>query len=540
MAFRIERDPLGEVHVPDGALYGAQTRRAVENFPISGLTAHPELITATVRIKKAAAQANASLGRLDSEVAAAIVSAADEILEGAHRDQFVVDVYQAGAGTSHNMNTNEVLANLAEEHLGGRRGAYTRVHPNDHVNMGQSTNDVFPTATRLAMLDALPSLLKSGHELASALERKRDDFASVLKTGRTHLQDAVPITLGQEFGGFAANVRHALAEVERTATLLHELNLGATALGTGLNAGDEYTTRAVANLAQMTRLPLNPAKDRFRVTQSMGDVLAVSGALRRLAVEVGKVASDLRLLSMGPRAGIAEIQLPPVQPGSSIMPGKVNPSVPEMVNQVCYQVIGCDAAILAAADHGQLELNVMMPVIAWNAVHSIRILANAMAVLSTRCVGGIEADEQRCRELLDRSTAVATALSPYIGYAETADIAKTAVKTGRSIRDLVRERGLLTETQLDAILAVEAMTTPGVPGENKDTGAKRSKASSGKRGGGAGARPADRSDRGAAAAARTPLPAAGPGSSRGTGSRRVAATRTDHGSPRHSRGKRRR
>jgi aspartate ammonia-lyase len=540
MAFRIERDPLGEVHVPDGALYGAQTRRAVENFPISGLTAHPELITATVRIKKAAAQANASLGRLDSEVAAAIVSAADEILEGAHRDQFVVDVYQAGAGTSHNMNTNEVLANLAEEHLGGRRGAYTRVHPNDHVNMGQSTNDVFPTATRLAMLDALPSLLKSGHELASALERKRDDFASVLKTGRTHLQDAVPITLGQEFGGFAANVRHALAEVERTATLLHELNLGATALGTGLNAGDEYTTRAVANLAQMTRLPLNPATDRFRVTQSMGDVLAVSGALRRLAVEVGKVASDLRLLSMGPRAGIAEIQLPPVQPGSSIMPGKVNPSVPEMVNQVCYQVIGCDAAILAAADHGQLELNVMMPVIAWNAVHSIRILANAMAVLSTRCVGGIEADEQRCRELLDRSTAVATALSPYIGYAETADIAKTAVKTGRSIRDLVRERGLLTETQLDAILAVEAMTTPGVPGENKDTGAKRSKASSGKRGGGAGARPADRSDRGAAAAARTPLPAAGPGSSRGTGSRRVAATRTDHGSPRHSRGKRRR
>jgi aspartate ammonia-lyase len=540
MAFRIERDPLGEVHVPDGALYGAQTRRAVENFPISGLTAHPELITATVRIKKAAAQANASLGRLGSEVAAAIVSAADEILEGAHRDQFVVDVYQAGAGTSHNMNTNEVLANLAEEHLGGRRGTYARVHPNDHVNMGQSTNDVFPTATRLAMLDALPSLVKSGQELASALERKRDEFASVLKTGRTHLQDAVPITLGQEFGGFAANVRHALAEIERTATLLHELNLGATALGTGLNAGDEYTTRAIANLAQMTGVALHPAQDRFRVTQSMGDVLAVSGALRRLAVEAGKVASDLRLLSMGPRAGIAEIQLPPVQPGSSIMPGKVNPSVPEMVNQVCYQVIGCDAAILAAADHGQLELNVMMPVIAWNAVHAIRILGNAMAVLSTRCVGGIEADEARCRELLDRSTAVATALSPYIGYAETADIAKTAVKTGRSIRDLVRERGLLSETQLDAILAVEAMTTPGVPGENKDTGGKRSQGSSGKCGGGAGARAADRSGRGAAAAARTPLPTPGSGSSRGTGSRRVAAPRTDHGSPRHSRGKRRR
>jgi aspartate ammonia-lyase len=539
MPFRIERDPLGEVRVPEGALYGAQTRRAVENFPISGLTAPPELIVATVRIKKAAALANASLGRLNAEVAAAIVRAADEILDGAHRDQFVVDVYQAGAGTSHNMNTNEVLANLAEEHLGGRRGAYEQVHPNDHVNMGQSTNDVFPTATRLAMLDALPSLVKSGQELASTLERKRDDFAAVLKTGRTHLQDAVPITLGQEFGGFAANLRHSLIEVERTATLLHELNLGATAVGTGLNAGDDYTSRAVGNLADMTGLPLRPAQDRFRVTQSMGDVLAVSGALRRLAVEAGKIASDLRLLSMGPRAGIAEIQLPAVQPGSSIMPGKVNPSVPEMVNQVCFQVIGCDAAILAAADHGQLELNVMMPVIAWNALHAIRILGNALAVLNTRCVQGIEADQSRCRELLDRSTAIATALSPYIGYAETADIAKTAVKTGRSIRDLVSERGLLSDARLDAILAVEAMTTPGVPGENRTTGVEDSEASSGKRRPGA-RRPAVGGSGQPAAAARPSVPAAGARPARGTGSRRVAAARTDHGSPRHSRGKRRR
>jgi aspartate ammonia-lyase len=390
------------------------------------------------------------------------------------------------------------------------------------------------------MLDALPSLVKSGGELASALERKRDDFASVLKTGRTHLQDAVPITLGQEFGGFAANVRQALAEIERTATLLHEMNLGATAVGTGLNAGDDYTRRAVATLAQMTGLPLRPAEDRFRVTQSMGDVLAVSGALRRLAVEVGKIASDLRLLSMGPRAGIAEIRLPSVQPGSSIMPGKVNPSVPEMVNQVCCQVIGCDATILAAADHGQLELNVMMPVIAWNALHAVRILGNAMAVLNTRCVCGIEADHQRCRELLDRSTAVATALSPYIGYAETADIAKTAVKTGRSIRDLVRERGLLNEAALDAILAVEAMTTPGVPGENKDTRAKAPTVSSGQRPAGAGGRAAGGAGKRSAAPARTSVPAAGAGSARGARSRQVATTRTDHGSPRNSRGKRRR
>ena len=538
MRVRIERDPLGEVRVPADALYGAQTQRAVENFPISGLTAPPELVTATVLIKKAAAQANASLGRLDRRIADAITGAADAILQGKHRDQFVVDVYQAGAGTSHNMNTNEVLANLAEERLRGKRGAYKRVHPNDHVNMGQSTNDVFPTATRLAVLAATTNLSAAADSLAGVLEAKRDEFARVLKTGRTHLQDAVPITLGQEFGGFAANVRHAIADVERTATQLHELNLGATALGTGLNAGDDYTARAIANLATATGLPLRPAADRFRVTQSMGDVLAYSGTLRRLAVEVGKIASDLRLLSMGPRAGIAEIQLPPVQPGSSIMPGKVNPSVPEMVNQVCYQVIGCDAAILAAADGGQLELNVMMPVIAWNVLHAARILTNAMRVLETRCVSGIKADEVRCRELLDRSTAIATALSPYIGYAETADIAKAAVATGRSIRDLVRERGLLPGPQLDAILAVEAMTSPGIPGQNRDTRAGTTKTSRG-----SGARGDDRSGHTgrarATAPARPALPAAGSRAPRGTGSGRVAAARSDHGLPR-DRGRQRR
>jgi aspartate ammonia-lyase len=466
--YRIETDPLGDVRVPADAFYGAQTQRAVDNFPISGLTAPPELVTATVQIKKAAAEANAELGRLDRRVATAIVQAADEILGGALRDQFVVDVYQAGAGTSHNMNTNEVIANRAAEILGGTRGAYTVVHPNDHVNMGQSTNDVFPTATRLAVLSMVPPLVDAATALADALDTKSREFAFVLKTGRTHLQDAVPITLGQEFGGYAANVRRGVEDVQTASTQLYELNLGATAVGTGLNAGDDYTAFAIARLAAYTGLPLRPATNRFRVTQSMGDLLACSGAERRLAVEINKVASDLRLLSMGPRAGIAEIQLPAVQPGSSIMPGKVNPSVPEMVNQVCFQVMGCDSTILAAADAGQLELNVMMPVIAWNALHSTRILTNATRVFRERCVAGIRADESRARELLDRSTALATALSPYIGYAETADIAKTAVNTGRTIRDLVRERKLLPDDQLDAILSAEAMTSPGVPGESSD------------------------------------------------------------------------
>ena len=464
---RVERDPLGDLQVPAAAYYGVQTQRAVENFPISGLHAPTELVTATVLIKQACARANMALGRLDARIGKAIVQATDEVIGGALRDQFVVDVYQAGAGTSHNMNTNEVLANRAAEILGEPRGAYTVVHPNDHVNMGQSTNDVFPTATRLAILLDHPELLASARDLAAALDRKAREFAHVLKTGRTHLQDAVPITLGQEFSGWSANVAQAADDLGHAAGALHELNLGSTAVGTGLNAGDDVTRRAVSELARATGLRLAPARNRFRVTQSMGDVLAYSGAMRRLSVEVGKVASDLRLLSMGPRAGLSEVQLPAVQPGSSIMPGKVNPSVPEMVNQVCFQVIGCDAAILAAADAGQLELNVMMPVIAWNALHASRIMGAAMRVFVSRCIDGILADEERCRELLDRSTAVATALSSYIGYAATAEIAKESVKTGRPVREIVRERKLVPERELDAILSPEGMTSPGIPGARR-------------------------------------------------------------------------
>jgi aspartate ammonia-lyase len=465
--FRTERDPLGEIQVPADAYYGVQTQRAVENFPISGLRAPADLVTATILVKKAAAEANAALGRLEPDVAAAIVKAADEVLGGAHRDQFVVDVYQAGAGTSHNMNANEVLANRAGEILGEPRGTYKIVHPNDHVNEGQSTNDVYPTATRLALLLGAASLVAAGRALADSLGRKSDEFAHLLKTGRTHLQDAVPMTLGQEFGGYAACVRRGAEDVAQASEQLLELNIGATAVGTGLNAGEDFRQAVVKNLSRYTGLTLQPAANLFRVTQSMGDVLAYSGAMRRLAVEVGKVASDLRLLSMGPRGGIAEIALPAVQPGSSIMPGKVNPSVPEMVNQVCFQVMGCDQTVALACESGQLELNVMMPVIAWNALHASTILREALKAFRVRTVEGIAADEARARELLDRSTAAATALSPHIGYAATAEIAKAAVLSGRSIRDLVLERGLLDEERLDAILSVDAMTRGGVVGKKQ-------------------------------------------------------------------------
>ena len=531
MAFRTEHDPLGDVQVPAEAYYGAQTQRAVDNFQISGLRVPEALVTATVLVKKAAAETNVRLGRLPRKLGRAIAQAADEILAGRLRDQFVVDVFQAGAGTSHNMNTNEVLAARAAEILGGARGDTSLVHPNDHVNMGQSTNDVFPTATRLALLSIAPWLLRAGRALAKSLEAKAREFRRVLKTGRTHLQDAVPITLGQEFSGYAACIQAGCDDVERALEGLKELNLGATAVGTGLNAGLDFIEAAVRRLRRQTGVDVRPAENRFRVTQSMGDVLSYSGALRRLASELTKVSSDLRLLSMGPRAGIAEIQLPAVQPGSSIMPGKVNPSIPEMVNQVCYHVRGCDEAIAGACEAGQLELNVMMPVIAWNALHATQILERAIDALRLRCVDGIQADEARCRELLERSTAVATALSPYIGYAATAEIAKEAVRTGRSISELVRERGLIDARQLDRILAPEGMTSAGIPGQGK-TREKSSQDTRGGRGARGGRNVARRR---AARAARPAVSATGPGAARGTGSRRLAAARAHHGRARDRR-----
>ena len=461
---RIERDPLGEHAVPADAYYGIQTQRAVENFPISGLRAPAELVTATILVKKAAAAANQAAGHLPADVAKAIMDAADEILSGRFRDQFVVDVYQAGAGTSHNMNANEVLSNRAAELLGSAKGAYSKVHPNDHVNMSQSTNDVFPTSLRLALLLDHAPLVDSARKLQAALEHKAQEFASILKVGRTHLQDAVPITLGDVFGGYAACIERGADDVEAASQQLTELNLGATAVGTGLNAGMDYANAAIDYLRSYTKLPLRRARNLFRVTQSMGDVAAYSGAMRRLSIELGKIASDLRLLSMGPRAGISEIVLPAVQPGSSIMPGKVNPSVPEMVNQVCYQVMGCDVTVAMAAEAGQLELNVMMPVITHNILLSLIIVGNASRTFAERCVDGIEADEAQCTYWLERSPALVTALAPKIGYAEAAKLAKEAIATGLTVKQLLEKKKLLPPEELEELLDLRAMTELGVPG----------------------------------------------------------------------------
>src|SRR5438477_10462912 len=393
---RIERDPLGELPVPAAALYGIQTERARRNFPISRLTPLAPFVDAVIWIKKAAALTHRETKRLDAPLADAIVRAADEVLGGAHRSHFVVDPYQAGAGTSHNMNCNEVLANRANELLGGKRGEYQPVHPNDHVNMAQSTNDVIPTAIRLAALAQLPALLEALSRLARAFLTKGKAFDKILKSGRTHLQDATPIRLGQEFTAYGHSVERNRDRIAQAADALRDLGIGGTAVGTGLNAEPAYPGLVVKHLRAITGLDLREGKDRVQLMQSMGDAAACSGALRTYAMDLGKIASDLRLLASGPRTGLAEIVLPPVQPGSSIMPGKVNPSIPEMVNMVCYQVLGNDVTVATAAEAGQLELNVMMPVIAHNLLFSIRILTNASRGLAERCIEGIDADRPQC------------------------------------------------------------------------------------------------------------------------------------------------
>jgi aspartate ammonia-lyase len=462
---RTERDSLGPVQVPTDRLFGAQTQRAIDNFPVSGMYAHPALIRATVLVKKAAALANMSTGRLDARKGQAIVAAADEILAGQWHDHFRVDVYQAGAGTSHNMNTNEVLANRAIDLLGGQRGDRDLVDPNDDVNMAQSTNDVFPTAMRIATLTVLTNeLLPSLQGLQAALAAKGQEFDHVVKSGRTHLQDAVPIRLGQEFAAYALIAGRDIKRLRDASEILTELNIGATAVGTGLNAEPDYIIRVVKNLSELTGFTFTPATSLVEMTQSMAAFVEVSGALRVLAVDLTKIANDLRLLSSGPMTGLGEIRLPAVQPGSSIMPGKVNPVMAEMLNMICYQVIGNDTAIMMGAQAGQLELNVMMPVIIHNTLQSLTILANGIRTFTTRCVEGIEADEARCEELAFKSAGLATALAPYIGYQEAADIAKATIKEHKDIRTIVRERHLLPEEDLQAILQPRAMTEPGIAG----------------------------------------------------------------------------
>jgi fumarate hydratase class II len=461
---RMEKDPLGELPVPADALYGVQTLRAVQNFPISGLRPLPPFVTATVWIKRAAALTHRDTGRLETRLADAIVRAADEILGGQHREQFVVDVYQAGAGTSHNMNANEVLANRANELLGGKRGEYRPVHPNDHVNMAQSTNDVIPTAIRLASLAELEPLCAAIEDLATAFEQKGQEFDGVLKSGRTHLQDAMPIRLGQEFTAYGGTLRRCVARMREAADYLRDLGIGGSAVGTGVTVEPEYPGRMVEHLNEMTGLAVRPGKDRIQLMQSMGDVAAFSAQLRVLALDLSKIASDLRLMVSGPRTGLDEIRLPAVQPGSSIMPGKVNPSIPEMVNQVCLQVIGNDTCVSAAAEHGQLELNVMMPVIAYNVLLSMQILRNAARSLSERCVRGIEANEEQCAYWLERSAALATALAPRIGYAGAAELSKRSVQENVLIRELVKREGVLPPEQVDEVLDLRKMTEIGVPG----------------------------------------------------------------------------
>ena len=463
-ATRTEKDPLGTREVPADALYGVQTLRATENFPISGLRPLAPFVLATVWIKKAAALTHRETGRLDARLAEAIIRAADEVIAGEHRDQFVVDVFQAGAGTSHNMNVNEVLANRANELLGAKRGTYAPVHPNDHVNMAQSTNDVIPTAIRLACLAQLGPLVTAFTGMRDALRRKGEQFDDVVKSGRTHLQDAMPIRLGQEFHAYAGSIDRGLRRVTEAADYLRDLGIGGSAVGTGVNVEPEYPEKMVKHLRAMTRLDLRAGKDRVQLMQSMGDAAALSAQLRVLALDVSKIASDLRLMASGPRTGLDEIRLPAVQPGSSIMPGKINPSIPEMVNQVCFQVIGNDACVAVAAEHGQLELNVMMPVIAYNVLFAMQILTTSCHIFTERCIAGIEANAEMAAYWLERSAALATALAPQIGYAAAAELSKRSVKENILIRDLVTRERVLPAEQIDDVLDLRKMTEIGVPG----------------------------------------------------------------------------
>jgi aspartate ammonia-lyase len=461
---RVERDPLGEKAVPASALYGIQTLRAAENFPVSGLRPLPAFVDAVIWIKRSAALVHKQTGRLEPRLADAIVRAADEVLGGQHRDQFIVDVYQAGAGTSHNMNCNEVLANRANEILGAARGTYQPVHPNDHVNMAQSTNDVIPTAMRLATLATLPGTLRSLERLSASLLAKGKQFDGIVKSGRTHLQDATPIRLGQEFTAYGRTVERHRRKIEEAAEWLREMNIGGTAVGTGINAEELYPELMVTELQRVSGLKLRVGQDRVQLMQSMGDMATISGALRSYVLDLNKIANDIRLLASGPRTGLAEILLPPVQPGSSIMPGKVNPSIAEMVNQVCFQALGLDTTVALASEAGQLELNVMMPVMAHNIVFMLIIVGNASVLLAERCVDGIAADEAQCAYWLERSPALVTALAPKIGYAEAAKLAKEAVAQGLTVRELVVKKGILSGRELDEVLDLRAMTELGVPG----------------------------------------------------------------------------
>jgi aspartate ammonia-lyase len=459
---RPEHDLLGEREVPADALYGIQTLRAVENFPITGIRLghFPHLIRALAMVKQAAARANTELGLLDPSIGNAIDRACAEIIDGHWHGHFVVDVIQGGAGTSTNMNANEVIANRALELLGRERGDYHHCHPNNHVNLSQSTNDAYPTAVRVAVILELADLLAALKALETELRAKAAEFRDILKMGRTQLQDAVPMTLGQEFDAFAVTTAEDIVRLSETARLFLEVNLGGTAIGTGINADPRYPELAVAKLAEIAGLELVLAPNLVEATPDTGAFVSFSGVLKRVAVKLSKLCNDLRLLSSGPRCGLNEINLPAVQPGSSIMPGKVNPVIPEVVNQVAFQVIGNDLTITMAAEAGQLQLNVMEPIISFAIFESLDMLTAAVRTLSERCIRGITVNGERCREMVEGSIGLVTAVVPTLGYEAASEIAKEALATGRSVRELILERGLLTADELDRILSPEAMTAP--------------------------------------------------------------------------------
>ena len=463
IATRTEKDSLGTKEIPANVYYGIQTLRAMENYPISGMRGHPTLIRAIGMVKQAAAEANQELGLVDKKRANAIVQAAKDVQAGSLNDSFMVDVFQAGAGVSFHMNSNEVIANRAAEILGGALGDYSVVHPNDHVNYGQSTNDVFPTSMRLATLLELEKLYPALNGLTKSLDQKAKEFHKILKSGRTHMQDAVPMRLGQEFAAYAGAIRRATEAIKQSSEYLRELGLGGSAVGTGINTHPDYRKKAIAHLAKISGQKVTPVDDMRYAMQSNLAMAGVSSALRNLSLEIIRISNDLRLISSGPNTGFAEINLPGLQPGSSIMPGKINPVMPELAAMVAFQVIGNDVAVAMAVQAGQLELNVMMPTMSYSVLQSITILTNMLKQFTDKCIAGLTANEARCDFYTQATVSLATALNPYIGYAKAAEIVKESVATGRSIIDIARDKKLLSEKEISDILDPARMTEPQRP-----------------------------------------------------------------------------
>ena len=451
---RTERDLLGEADIPSDAYYGIQTWRALQNFKLTGVPLYhfPKLVRSLAMVKLAAAKANLRLGNLEPKKADAIISACNDIVDGQYHEHFVVDMIQGGAGTSTNMNANEVIANIGLKYLGEPLGAYNKLHPNNDVNMSQSTNDAYPTAIRLAILLTRTDLVTSLESLKKSFSKKAEEFVDVIKMGRTQLQDAVPMTVGQEFSSWATNLEEDVLLIKNLSNNMMEINLGGTAIGTGINSDPRYGKIAIAELSKITGIAFVQAKDLVEASSDMGAFVLFSSVLKRLAIKLSKISSDLRLLSMGPRAGLNELNLPPQQPGSSIMPGKINPVIPEAMNQVAYHIAGNDIATTMAAEAGQLQLNAMEPLITYNTLNSMRLLSRAMSMLEERCIQGITVNTQRCREMVDNSIGIITALNPYIGYENSSRIAKAALEEGRSIVELVESEGLMQKDELEQAL----------------------------------------------------------------------------------------